>query len=60
MIYEFVCPSCKSTKEISLSIAEYSNMSNSIRCDKCDSIMNRKYTPISTLFKGSGWTKSST
>lgn len=47
MIYVFVCPKCKCSKELDMKVNEYERMKESLvfpSC-KCGTMMNRVYTP---------------
>jgi putative FmdB family regulatory protein len=53
--YDYKCNSCNIIIELLLSI---NDLSKEQKCNKCNDIILRVYSPISTIFKGSGFYKT--
>ena len=47
--YDFRCPTCGATREISMSYGE------NVHPVCCDESMERVYSPVGVIFKGSGF-----
>lgn len=51
--YDFKCPECGSTEEITASIHAADEIE--LICHICDTQMKRVYSPVGAIFRGDGW-----